>query len=314
MQFTDIVVFLVTAGISWWLLVSYGVIGGNKAAKKAAEDSKSAKSLAKKRRIMTSVMTFFTWFGEKLGGLSDSRKSKYDFYITRLEKRVPWLNRPWKPIELVGMFRVIGFVGILLFCIGVSSFKFSILWCFILLAFIGRAFEFVCESNIRSEDHELEDDFPDLFLILNPKLKMGANARIAPVLNEYLVTMERTYAKTEHLVIRKFVRQLRSTIEMYPDETLALTKIRFYYKSPSIVNFCNVAIQAMSGINNEEKLIAFEQELTRRKMDMMRKRAAKLVAKAQKATYLMYVILFEFVILTFWSRLGGNLDAMAGLF
>lgn len=315
MQFTDIFVFLVTAGISWWLLVTYGVIGGNKAAKKAAEDSKTAKSLARKRRIMTKVMSVFTWFAEKLGGgITDSKKSKYDFYITRLEKRVPWLDRPWKPIELVGCFRLIGFVGILLFCIGISSLSFNALWFFILLAFIGKMFEFTCESNIRSEDHELEDDFPDLFLILNPKLKMGANARIAPVLNEYLVTMEKTYAKTEHLVIRKFVRQLRSTIEMYPDETLALTKIRFYYKSPSIVNFCNVAIQAMSGIDNEEKLVAFEQELTRRKMDMMRKRAAKLVAKAQKATYLMYVILFEFVILTFWSRLGGNLDAMAGLF
>lgn len=315
MQFTDIILLLVTAALAWWILVAYGVIGGNKAAKKAVEDKKAAQSLLRKRKIMTWIVGNFERFGMQLGGgLKESVRTKYDFYITRLEKKVPWLNRNWKPIELVGCFRMIGFVGILIMCIGMSSLTFNVWWAFGILAFTNKLFEFACDNKIRSEDHELEDDFPDLFLILNPKLKMGANARIAPVLNEYLVTMERTYAKTEHLAIRKFVRQLRSTIEMYPDETLALTKIRIYYRTPVIVNFCNVAIQAMSGIDNEEKLIAFEQELTRRKMDLMRKRAAKLVARAQRATYLMYIILFEFVILTFWSRLGGNLDAMMGLF
>ena len=97
-------------------------------------------------------------------------------------------------------------------------------------------------------------------------------------------------------------------------EVDAIAKVRTYYKAASIVNFCNVAIQAMNGVDNKEKLIAFEQELTNKKLAMMRKRAEKLVESAQKATYLMYVILAEFVIITLYTRMGGNMDALFSMF
>ena len=314
-QFTDIIVWIAVLAVVWFILTSRGIFSGNKAAKKAVEDKKAAKAQARNRRWMSFVMGMLERFATKVGnGITDTQRTKYDYYIVRLEMNVPFLNRHWKPIEIAGFNRLMTFIGVILFALGVTRFTFNPLWFGAILIPFGKFRELFWEQKVLEEDKEIEQDFHDLYLILCPKLKMGANARIAPTLSEYMQTLEHLHAPTEHLAIKKFVRLLRSTIELYPDEVLALTKIRDYYKAASVVNFCNIAIQAMNGIDNYEKLVAFEQELTRRKLDDMRKRATKLVEKAQKATFLMYVILAEFVILTLYSRIAPSMGSMGSLF
>lgn len=313
--FTDICIWIAVLALVWFILVSRGIFSGNKAAKKAVEDKKAAVRTARNRKYMSMFMGMLETFGLRVGnGIKEGQRVKYDYYIVRLNMNVPCLNRHWKPIEIVGLNRLIAFLGTIIFALGVTRLTLNPAWAGAIFIFFGKFRELFWEQAILAEDKEIEQDFPDLYLILCPKLKMGANARIAPTLSEYMQTLEHTHSPTEHLAIKKFVRLLRSTIEIYPDEVLALTKIREYYKAASVVNFCNIAIQAMNGIDNKEKLVAFEQELTRRKMDEMRKRAAKLVERAQRATFLMYVILAEFVVLTLWSRIGGNLDSFGSMF
>ena len=304
---TDVIIFVATAGLSWWILNLYGILGGNKAAKKATSDKKQMESLLRKRKRATWLLGQFESFANRVGGgISIAKKKKYDFYIIRRDMQVKVLNRLWKPIELVGLFRMIGFMGVLLCALGVSQMKFNILWLCILFLFVPKLWEYKQERYLIEEDAELELDFPDLYLLLNPKLQQGANARIAVTLEEYLASLNVTYAKSEHNAIKKFVRLLRNNIELLGDEVLALTKVRELYKSA-------IVIQALNGVENKEKLVAFEQELTRKKMDEMRVRAQKLVAKGEKSLVAVWLILFEFVALSIWSRLGGSLDALFNL-
>ena len=315
MDFRTIVILIILLFLSWWILNIYGIVGGNKAAKKAATDKRALQALQKKRRRISWVLKQFELFATRVGGgISETTRVKYDLIITRREMTVKTLNRLWKPIELVGLFRLLAVIGVTATAIGVAQLSFNILWLFAALLFIPRIFVATAERRMIDEDYELEQDFPDLYLLLNPKLQMGANARIAPVLTEYIASMDRTYTEREHIAIRRFVRLLRNYIEMYSDEVLALEKLRMLYSSAMVVNFCNIAIQAMNGVDNREKLIAFEQELTRQKMDAMRVRAQQLVRRGQRATMVIYIILFEFVILSWVSRLGGNLDVMFNLF
>lgn len=311
---TDVVIFVATAGLSWWILNLYGIIGGNKAAKKAASDKKQMDAMLRKRKRATWLLGQFEHFATKVGGgISLGTKKKYDFYIIRRDMQIKVLSRLWKPIELVGLFRMIGFMGVLLCALGLSQMQFNILWLCFGFVFIPKIWEASQEHKLIEEDAELEQDFPDLYLLLNPKLQMGANARIANTLQDYLVSLDITYAKTEHIAIKKFVRLLRNNIELLGDEVLALTKVRELYKSAIVINFCNIAIQALNGVDNREKLVAFEQELTRRKMDEMRVRAQKLVAKGEKAIYAVWLILAEFVLLSLWSRIGGSIDGLFNL-
>lgn len=314
-SFWDVVVFVATAGLSWWILNLYGILGGNKAARKASSDKKAMDALLRKRKRASWILGQFESFANRVGGgISISTKKKYDFYIIRRDMQIKVLNRLWKPIELVGLFRMVGFMGVLLCALGISQMEFNVLWLCVGFVFIPKAWEMSQERKLIAEDAELEQDFPDLYLLLNPKLQTGANARIANTLSDYLVSLDNVYAKTEHIAIKKFVRLLRNNIELLGDEVLALTKVRELYKSAIIINFCNVAIQALNGVDNKEKLIAFEQELTRRKMDEMRLRARKLVAKGEKALMAIWIILFEFVGLSLWSRIGGSIDGLFNLF
>lgn len=314
-RFEDVLILLATGILAAFILIKTGVFGGDRAARKAVADKKRMESQQKNRNFGYWLLGQFEAFANNVGGgISSTMQYKYDFYIVRLDMKAPFVDRPWKPIEIVGLHRMIALLGVVLTGIGISSLSFNPLWFAILLCFVSRIREMIWESRVLAEDTELEEDFPDLFLILNPKLKMGANARIATTLDEYNVTLDRLYTQGEHMAIRKFVRLLRNLIETYSTEVDAIAKVRTYYKAASVVNFCNVAIQAMNGVDNKEKLIAFEQELTNKKLALMRKRAEKLVEKAQKATYLMYVILAEFVIITLYTRMGGNLDALFAMF
>ena len=311
MQFQDVLVFLIAAGLSWWILSFFGVFNGNKAARKAAADRDAMKSIQRKRRITNWCLGFFENFAMKLGGgISESAAIKYDYIIQRREMYIKILGRQWKPIELVGIFRFLGFVGCIITAIGITRFTINIAWLGFMLCFVDKVWLSMQEMILTDEDKELEHDFPSLYLLLNPKLQMGSNARIATVLSDYMQTLELTYAPTEHLAIKRFVRLLRNHIELYSDEVLALMKVRSLYKAAVVINFCNLAIQAMNGVDNKEKLISFEEELTRQQLDYMRGVQEARIEKANKVLYALYIILGEFVVLSWVSRMGGNFDAL----
>lgn len=311
MQFQDVLVFIIGIAVCWWILSFFGVFNSNKAARKAAADRDTMKAIQRKRRIMNWVLGFFENFGMKVGGgISESASIKYDYIIQRRELYIKTLGRQWKPIELVGIFRFIGFAGCVITVIGITRFTVNIAWLGFLLCFADRVWLTSQEMILTDEDKELEHDFPALFLLLNPKLQMGANARIAPVLSDYMQTLNMMYSPTEHVAIKRFVRLLRNHIELYSDEVLALIKVRSLYKAAVVINFCNLAIQSMNGVDNKEKLISFEEELTRQQLDYMRGVQEKRIEKANKVLYALYIILGEFIVLSWVSRMGGSFDSL----
>ena len=96
----------------------------------------------------------------------------------------------------------------------------------------------------------------------------------------------------------------RKNIEIYGDDSMAVNEMRKTYKSAMLVNFFNLAIQALRGVDNKDKLLAFKMELSQQKLEQMTKKANELVAKGQKAIMLIFVILAQFVVLSWVAKAG----------
>ena len=80
--------------------------------------------------------------------------------------------------------------------------------------------------------------------------------------------------------------------------------MRDYYKSAMLVNFFNLAIQSLRGVDNSDKLLGFKMELTQKRLEAMTERAKKLVLKGQRAIWAIFIILAQFVVLSWVAKAG----------
>jgi hypothetical protein len=71
-----------------------------------------------------------------------------------------------------------------------------------------------------------------------------------------------------------------------------------------LVNFFNLAVQSLRGVDNKDKLLAFKMELSQKKLDLMTKKAEAMVAKGQKAVMLIFIILGQFIVLSWVAKAG----------
>ena len=69
------------------------------------------------------------------------------------------------------------------------------------------------------------------------------------------------------------------------------------------MNFCNVASQALQGIDNADTLLTFKMALVEKKAQAMRKTAQKLRIKGERSIYLIYVLLFIFIGMSWASKI-----------
>ena len=101
--------------------------------------------------------------------------------------------------------------------------------------------------------------------------------------------------------MKKFAEYLLNQLSMYPDD-MAVPRLKDYYKSATIINFCNVATQALQGIDNRDTLLTYKMEVIKTSNDNMERNADRLCEKGQRNVYLLYVILIFIVLLSWASK------------
>lgn len=287
--------------------------GNKKAVKKSRQDSYNAKSYAFWKDKYTKLLKLFETFSHigfepSLGAVEDM-----NFRIIRMMSPMKYVDRTIKPLELIGVFKLIDFIGTFIAVFGYfatyNPLFLSGFACYIL----KPAFIFYADDVIRTEDKEIERDFPDLFLLLYSRLINGAHIRLAPTLNDYLASLDALHNQQDKKSIRKLVMDLRNNIEIYGDDSMAVRQLREKFRGAMVVNFCNLAVQALSGVDNKDKLTAFKSELSQRQLEAMKLEAQKRVEKGQRVIMLVFVILGEFVVLSWMAKLGGSMGSLGSI-
>jgi hypothetical protein len=239
------------------------------------------------------------------------------FKINRLHWSVKSLGRDITPLELNGLLKTIQLSGVIL-----ALFFYFVIGSILSFAFLGLLFapallNIYAEYKIAAEDEQLENDFPDLYIVLYTRLLKGSDVRLAPTLKDYLLSfdsMDNGTGKYKN-VIRNFVLDFRNNIEIYGDDGIAVLKLRDKYQSAMIINFCNLVTQSLNGVANSDKLLAFKIELNNKRIEQMESKADVLVRKGNRAVMFVYLILAQFVILSWVAKLalaGGIMSLFGG--
>lgn len=291
----------------------WGVSRGTKKAKEQVRIQKS-KEASRKRTLF--VMRILTWVYHNIGmELNPSKEETANFRIDRLNLRNKSLERAYKASELYGFLKLIQLFG-LFFTVLVFFMTFSP------FALIGVPFMFApslfslyATSVISHEDDLLEENFPSLYIILYSRLVQGSDIRLAPTLSDFLATLDKAGGVTRgDEILKKFVLDFRNYIDIYGDDSMAITRLREKYTSVMIVNFCNLAVQAVRGVDNKDKLLSFNMELSSKQKETMNARADKLVRRGELAVRVIWLILFQFIAISWVAKLSqaGGLTAVFG--
>lgn len=297
-----ILVVLLTIFAVWQILTHFGVFEFSKGQATVVEDIKSERKLNKKRRAEKKKLSFYFSVTDTFRGLlmSDFTYSKHQYYIERLDIRSTVLDRQLKPEELKGKYAFFLIIG--LFCIPIGIF-FTPAWVITLLTvFKYCTYGFVCNKKIEDEDEIIDNYFLDLYLLMYSKLRLGSKARLQTVVEAYINTLETAQNLQMKKTMLKLSQFLLNNLTLYEDH-IAVVKLRERYKSATIINFCNSASQALQGIDNSDNLLTFKMALVRRKTAMMEARAAKLCKQGERSIYAIYVILFIFIGVGWYSKL-----------
>lgn len=279
--------------------------GVSKGTKKAKLDVKESKDLHKKRLTYLKILQCCEWVCINVGSIPDENTiNDTNYRINRLRLKIDVLDRNIKAKELLGLLKGIQLIGVFFSILTLLLTKNVMSLGGLLLYLAPSTFNVFADTKINDEDIELEKDFPDLFLLLHVRLLKGSRTRLSPTLDDYIKSLDAMYQGKSHLVIRNFVVDLRNNIEIYGDDSIAVYKLRDMYRSSMVVNFCNLATQSLKGVDNKDKLLAFKIELTQQKQEDMKERAKKLVNKGRKSIIVIYIILGEFVVLSWLAKLG----------
>ena len=301
----NVIVYAALIILVLFITKQYNIWGTKRGTTKTKVEVKKDKDNIKRRNSILVVLKFAESVCLHFGFVPNTAKvESFKFYIDRNKISVKYVDRNISPYELLGLFKIIKIVGCFLavFLTVITGFA-GFLLLFAVL-FIDSIFKFVVEGLIADEDREIEDDFPDLYMLLYSRLARGTAVRISPTLDEYIKSIDAVDGEQSHKAIRNFVTTLRRYIEIYGDDSMAVHQMRNIYKSAMVVNFFNLAVQSLRGVDNREKLLAFKMELSQKRLQAMTAKAEAMVARGQRAIMLIYVILAQFVILSWAAKIG----------
>ena len=301
----DLIVYAVLVIFVLFVTKQNNMWGTRKGTSKTKIEVKKDKEIAKKRNISLWILNKADYICNNFGFQpSLSKIEKYKFNINRGRLEAPYTDRNFSPTELLGIFKFIKFISCF-FAIFLTVLTGSRVFLILFVGlFVNAIFEYVMEFKIMDEDKEIEKDFPDLYMLLYSRLVRGTQTRLAPTLDDYIKSIDAVYGEESHKAMRNFVMDLRKNIEIYGDDSMAVHKMRDTYRSAMLVNFFNLAIQSLRGVDNKDKLLAFKMELSQKKLDAMTEAANALVAKGQKAVMLIFIILAQFVVLSWVAKAG----------
>lgn len=311
---TIVLALIVCILFTIWILDKYKIIGGDTGTSRAKKDTQAYEDIQFEIKVKTWFLSLFENFANGVGGgISEKDEFEWGYRIMRVFPDIKHLNRKIKVIELIGVIRLISFILVLFGC-------FFIIWgnmlvgvillavCAVTRGIVAMAIDLIIDEM----DKELERDFPSLYLLLYCRLVKGVNARLAPTLTDYMRSMDAIYLPSEHKQIRQFVMDLRNNIEVYSDESIAVSKLKEKYHSATMMNFVNLATQALRGADNHDTLLSFKTDLANREAKQMEAEARKRAEQAQFAVNAIYIILVEFILVSISSKLP-SMDSIFGM-
>lgn len=293
---------LLTILIVYNILVSFGVFEFVKRPRKTIDEIEEKRKYTKKRRREVKRLGIYTKTIELFRGvlMSDLQYQDHLYYIQRLDLRSEPLDRRLTPEEVRGQ-KALPLV-LSLFCIPLGLF-FPVLFLLPIAAFINfMAYPTTYRMKIADEDQIIDNYFIDLYLLLYSKLRQGSRARLQGTVENYIDTLESSKSTTESQVMLKFARYFLNLLALYEDH-VAVPHLRDNYHSATVINFCNVATQSLNGIDNFDNLITFKMQLTERRTNMMRKRQQEILRKGERSIYAIWVLLFIFIAVGWYSKL-----------
>lgn len=296
-----VILVLATIYAVYTVLITFGVFDVVKSNKQAVSIYQTSKKQAGARKKEIKKLKFYSDITSTFRGilLSPVSEENHLYYINRLDIRSDILNRLYTVDELVGRHVAPFLMSLLL--IPVCIF-FPLCW-----LYIGyRLFKLLrYRANYRMqiyyEDVIIDNYFNDLYTMLYAKLKHGSRSRIQGTVQSYIDTLDTQFDPEVRKVMTRLGKHLLNLLSFYEDH-VAVMKLKEYYHSATIINFCNVATQALRGIDNIENLFSFKEQLIARKTDMMRKRSNIMVAKGQRSIWVIWIILFIFVGFSFYNK------------
>ena len=263
---------------------------------------KKEKSDNKKREREKTRLEIYTQVTNMFRGilLPPAKEADYKYYLGRLKYRSDVLNRSITPEEFVGRKFLLLCLGIILVLLGVFFTPAYVFGGFLILYFFIKPV--LMQRKINDEDEIIDLYFIDLYLLLYSKLRQGSKARLSSVVESYVDTLHTSNNAEMKRVMLGLAEFFLNNLSMYPDHE-AVPLLRERYKSATIVNFCNVASQALQGIDNADTLLTFKMALVEKKAQAMRKTAQKLRIKGERSVYLIYFLLFIFIGMSWASKI-----------
>lgn len=284
------------------ILRSFGVLDFTRETSKVVDDIKKERNLQKKRKREQRKLALYASVTNMFRGIlmSDLQYQNHLYWIQRLELKSKVLNRFYTPEEYRGKYGLLVLIG--LFCIPIGIFfkpafvVTAVMFALFIIYPIGL------KQKIEDEDIVIDNNFLNLYLLMYSRLRMGSRARLQTVVESYIETMETEQDAQVKDVMLKFSRFLLNNLSQFEDH-VAIPKLRDRYKGATIINFCNVAGQSLQGVDNADNLLTFKMQLVERKTDEMKKRSERIYKSGLRSIYLIWVILFIFICIGWYSKL-----------
>ncbi|HBF1820706.1 hypothetical protein [Clostridioides sp. ZZV15-6597] len=287
----------------WGILKENNLIGVTKGTKKARKDANKIKYDVYKRKIIVNFLSLCDWITNNIGQVpSDYSIKEMRYRVDRAKLYIDTTKRNIKPTELIGLFRGLFLLGLLLTILSLVLIPGPKGYLFLILCFSKPIFLLFVDSMIENEDKSLEEKFPNLYLKLYSKLVKRQHANLAPALDEYIKSLEFVPNKENYKAIKNFAIVYRNNIELYSDESVATAKLKDLYKSSTVVNYCNVAQQSLRGVDNRVKLGELKTEQSMKRRSSVKKNGQRLANKGARALIVIYIILAKFVILSWVAK------------
>lgn len=297
-----ILIALVTAVAVYFILQTFGVFEIMTSTKKMSDTVVNEKKEKKKRADEIKKLNFYSSLTNTFKGIlmNPTVMDKHQYYINRLEIKSEILDRLYTPEELRGEKFAPFFLSLIL--VPLSLFWPVVLMVPIVLFINFLGYPTVYNAKIAEEDEIIDDYFLDLYLLLYSKLKQGSRARIQSTVENYIDTLQTSQDVQVRDVMLKLARYLLNLLSLYEDH-VAVPKLKEVYHSATIINFCNVASQSLNGVENFDNLLTFKMQLVERKTNVMRKRSMKICMQGARSIYAIYIILFIFIGVGWYSKL-----------
>lgn len=297
-----IIVVIATVFAVYNILVYYGVFEIASRPRKTIDEIEIKRKRNKKRKFERKKLELFAVSVNLFRGIfmSELTYQQHQYYIQRLELRSEPLDRLLTPEEVRGQRVLPLLLSFLVIPIGVF---FPVVFLLPILAFLNLAsYPTLYKARIADEDEIIDNYFIDLYLLLYSKLRQGSRARLQGTVENYINTLDGSKDTEESKVMLKFARYFLNLLSLYEDH-VAVPHLRDNYHSATVINFCNIATQSLNGVDNFDNLVTYKMQLTERRTKLMRERQRKILEKGERSILLIWVILFIFIIVGWYSKM-----------